>query len=111
MTFQIVPSLYPVILHPLVALALTMASSTVCGYPAKTVFNCEFPISAVSPSFGSMFNYRGVNLKSCTPISVVTTMGVFSSLVNLVAEPVDAVYDVKLGRDWFNHCTTSVPDA
>lgn len=24
---------------------------------------------------------------------------------------VDAGYDLKLGRDWFNYCTTSVPDS
>jgi hypothetical protein len=56
-----------------------------------------------------MFNYRRVT--SSTPISVVTTIGLFSCLVNLIPEPVDAVYDVKLGRDWFNYCTTVVPDA
>jgi hypothetical protein len=38
-------------------------------------------------------------------------MGVFSCLVKLVTEHVNTVYDVKLGRDWFNYCTTSVPDA
>jgi len=27
---------------------------------------------------------------------------VFSCLVSLIAEPVDGVCDVKLGRDWFN---------
>jgi hypothetical protein len=32
-------------------------------------------------------------------------------LVNLFAEPVDAVYNLKLGRDWFNYCIKSVPDA
>ena len=42
-----------------------------------------------------MFDYRHV--KFCTPISVVTTMGVFSCFVNLAPEPVDAAYDVKLG--------------
>jgi hypothetical protein len=31
-----------------------------------------------------------------------------SCLVDLVPEP---GYDLKLGRDWFNYCTTSVPGA
>ena len=39
------------------------------------------------------------------------TVGIFTCLVNLVSEPVDIVYDVKLGRAWFNYCTTAVPDA
>ena len=65
-------------------------TSTVWGYPAETAFDCESPtsISIVSPSFSSMFNYR--RIKSGMPISVVTTMGVFSCLVNLVPEPIDA---------------------
>ena len=33
------------------------------------------------------------------------TTGIFSCLVKLVPELVDTVYDVKLGRDWFNYCT------
>ena len=60
-----------------VVLALPMAffTSTVCGYPVKTVvFDCESQISTLSPSFG-MFNYRYV--KSCTPIPVVSTMSLF----------------------------------
>jgi hypothetical protein len=79
-----------------VALALTMAflTSIVRGYPAETAFDCDYCESIVS-LFGSMFNYRRV--KSCTPTSVITTMGVFSCLVNLLPEPVDAAYDVKLG--------------
>ena len=38
-------------------------------------------------------------------------MGAFSCLVNLVEEPVETIYDLKLGRDWFTYCTTSIPDA
>jgi hypothetical protein len=97
--------------HPPAALALNMAffTSTVCGNSANTVFDCESAISTVSPSFASTINYR--RLRSSIPISVVTTMGVFSCLVKLVPEHVNTVYDVKLGRDWFNYCTTSVPDA
>lgn len=57
-----------------------------------------------------MFNFQ--RQKSITPISVVTTMGVFTCLVNLVLEPTDVDgYDLKLGRDWFNYYTTSHPDA
>jgi len=32
------------------------------------------------------------------------------NLVNLIAEPVDAVYNLKFGRDWFNYCPT-IPNA
>ena len=85
-------------------------NSTVCGYPAKTVFDCESSISTVSPSFGSMFNLRR-NSSTPGPVSVVTSKGVFCCLINLVPEPADAEYDLKLGRDWSNYCTTSVPDA
>jgi hypothetical protein len=46
-----------------------------------------------------------------SPVLVVAAAGVFYFLVNLFAEPVDAVYNLKLGRDWFNYCIKSVPDA
>ena len=102
------PFYSPLIVHPL---DLTMAFfiSTVCGHAANTIFDCNSPVSTLSPSFGSSFNYRCG--KSSTPVSVVTTTGLFSCLVKLIPESVDTAYDVKLGRDWFNYCTTSVPDA
>ena len=28
------------------------------------------------------------------------------ALVNLIAESIDAVYNLKVARDWFNYCTT-----
>ena len=37
--------------------------------------------------------------------------GCFFCLVNLLPRHVNAIYDLTLGRDWFNYCTTSVPDA
>jgi len=37
--------------------------------------------------------------------------GRLNCLATLLPEPIDAVYDLKLGRDWFNYCMTSVPDA
>ena len=43
--------------------------------------------------------------KSWTPVAV---NGCF---FNLLPGPADAVYDLTPGRDWFNYCTTSVPDA
>jgi hypothetical protein len=89
--------------------AMISFTSTVCGYSAITLFDCLSPVSTVSPSFAQRFNFRRV--KSSTPVSVVTTAGVFSCLVNLFVEPVDTVYDLKLGRDWFNYCTTSIPEA
>ena len=70
--------------------------STVCGHSARTVFDCQSPVSTVSPSFGWRFQYRRV--KSCIPVSVVTTTGAFSCFVNLTEEPVDTFYDLKLGR-------------
>ena len=65
-----------------------------CLYTANTIFDCNPPISTLSPSFGSTFNYRCG--KSSTPVSVVTT-GLFSCLEKLVPESVDTAYDVKLG--------------
>ena len=47
-----------------------------------------------------MFNYRRV--KSSTPILVINDRSDGQYLVSLIAELVDAVYDVKLGRDGFN---------
>jgi hypothetical protein len=113
MRFQIVPY-FPPLFDFSVASVLTRETmisftSTVCGYSAVTLFDCLSPVSTVSPSFAERFNFRRV--KSSTPVSVVTTAGVFSCLVNLFVEPVDAVYDLKLGRDWFNYCTTSIPEA
>ena len=83
--------------------------STLCGHSARTVFDCQSPVSPVSPSFGRRFRFR--RFKSSIPVSVVTTTGAFSCLVNLTEEPVDTFYDLKLGRDWFSYCTTSIPDA
>jgi len=58
-----VPNL--VIVHPSIALAFPMASFTtvtVCGYPAKIVFDCDSqPISTVPPSFCGVFNYCAKN--------------------------------------------------
>ena len=83
-------------------------TSTVCGYPAKTIFDCQSPVSAVPP-FGKKFSHRCV--KTSIPISVMTTAGAFSCLVDLFEEHVDTDYDLKLGSDWVKFCTTSVPDA
>jgi hypothetical protein len=104
MSFQIVPSFS----IPL-SFSRKHESSTVCGHSARTVFDCQSPVSTVSPSFGRRFRFR--RFKSSIPVSVVTTTGAFSCLVNLTEEPVDTFYDLKLGRDWFSYCTTSIPDA
>ena len=106
MSFQFVPS--P---HFLIVVLQSMAtfSSTVNGYPANTSFDCQSPISTISPSFSRQIVFR--RGKAGIPIAVTMTMGVFCCLVNLFPGPVDTVYDLMLGRDWFNYCTTSVPDA
>jgi hypothetical protein len=54
--------------------------STVSGYPANTLSDCQSPISTVSPSFSYQIVRQG---KAGTPIAVITTMGVFSCLVSL----------------------------
>ena len=87
---------------------MNLFTSTVCGYSARTVFDCQSAVSMLSPSFGQKIQYRKV--KTSIPVSVITSMGAFSCLVNLV-EPVETIYDLKLGRDWFTYCTTSIPDA
>ena len=76
----------------------------------NTLYDCQSLISTVSPSFSHQIVLRWG--KAGVLIAVVTPMGVFSCLVNLLPGPVDAVYDLMLGRDWFNnYCTTSVSDA
>ena len=90
---------------------MTLFSTTVDGYLAKTLFDCQASNSVVSPSFGRQIKLRRLGRDSGIPIAVTTTLGIFSCLVNLVPELVDAGYDLKLGRDWFNYCTTSLPGA
>jgi len=84
-------------------------SSTVNGYRANCLFDPQSPVSTVSPSFSRRINIR--RGKFGIPVAVVTTTGVFSCLVELQLGPVDTAYDVMLGRDWFNYCTTTIPDA
>jgi len=84
-------------------------SSTVNGYRANCLFDPQSPVSTVSPSFSRRINIR--RGKFGIPVAVVTTTGVFSCLVELQLGPVDTAYDVMLRRDWFNYCTTTIPDA
>jgi hypothetical protein len=84
-------------------------SSTVNGNQANCLFDPQSPVSTVSSSFSCQNNIR--RRKVGIPVAVVTTTGVFSCLVDLQPGPVDTVYDVTLGRDWFNYCTTTVPHA
>ena len=44
-------------------------------------------------------------------IAIITTTGVFSCLVELQPGAADNVYDVRLRRDWFSYCTTTIPHA
>ena len=67
------------------------------------------PVSTVSSFFSLQLNIRRRNFG--IPVAVVTTTGVFSCLVDLQPGAVDNVYDVRLGRDWFNFCTTAIPNA
>src|ERR1700678_3246874 len=82
--------------------------STVNGYHANCLFDPQSPVSTVSPSFSLQLNIRRRNV---IPIAIVTTTGVFSCLVELQPGAVDNVYDVRLGRDWFSYCTTTIPHA
>ena len=109
MSFQFVPS--PPLSYRCIPSVQNMAtfSSTVNGNPANTLFDSQSPISTISPSFSHQIVLR--RGKAGTPVAVVTTMGAFSCLINLLPGPADAVYDLTLGRDWFNYCTTSIPDA
>jgi hypothetical protein len=84
-------------------------SSTIDGHVAQTCYDCLSPTSFISPAFARPLDLCPVG--GSTSVAVNTTAGIFSCLVHLVVEPVDCIYDVKLGRDWFNYCTTSVPDA
>ena len=109
MSFQFVPS--PPLSYRCISSIQNMAtfSSTVNGNPVNTLFDCQSLISTISPSFSRQIVLR--RGKAGTPIAVVTTMGVFSYPINLLPGPADAIYDLTLGRDWFNYCTNSVPDA
>ena len=84
-------------------------SSTVNGYRTNCLFDPQSPVSTVSPSFSRRINIR--RGKFGIPVAVVMTTGVFSCLVELQLGPVDTAYDVMLRRDWFNYCTTTIPDA
>lgn len=95
---------------------LTMSSftSTVCGYSARTVFDCQSPVSTgtVSPSFGQQFKFR--RFKSSIPLSVKFCLNLSSRL--LVPFHVSSTLSKNLSTlftmwDWFNYCTTSIPDA
>jgi len=66
-------------------------------------------VSTVSSSFGQLIIYW--QQQNGIPIAVITTMGAFSCLVNLLPEPIDTTHHLKLGRDGFSYCTTLVPDA
>jgi hypothetical protein len=83
--------------------------STVNGYHAKCLFDPMSPVSTISPSFSLQINIRRRNLG--IPVAVLTTTGLFSCLVELQPGAVDNDYDVRLGRDWFSYCSTTVPQA
>jgi len=58
------------------------------------------------PSLRDVGQYSNLILM-LSRVTVTTTSGAFSCLVDLVPEPVDAGYDLKLGRGWFNYCTVA----
>ena len=109
MSFQFVPS--PPLFYHCIPSIQNMAtfSLTVNRNPTNMLFDCQFLISTISPSFSHQIVLQWE--KAGTPIAVITTMGAFSCLINLLPGLANAVYDLTLGRDWFNYCTTSVPDA
>jgi len=84
-------------------------TSTVNGSRANCLFDPQSPISSVSPSFSIQYDIR--RRKMGIPVAVVTATGVFSCLVDLQPGAVDDIYDVRLGRDWFNFCTTAILNA
>ena len=90
-------------------LSMATFSSTINGYRASCLFDPQSPVPTVSSSFSLQLNIRC--RKVGIPVAVVTTTGVFSCLVELQPGAADDVYDVRLGRDWFSYCTTTVPHA
>ena len=110
MSFHVVPSFPIVAFQASKTWLLSPLPMTVNGYPMNTLYDCQSPILTVSPSFSRQIVLRW--RKAGVPVAVVMPMGGFSCLVNLLPGPVDTVYDLTLGRDWFNnYCTTSVSDA
>ena len=83
--------------------------ATVNGYHASCLFDPQSPVSTVSASFSVLLNIQRPNFGIL--VAVLTMSGVFSCLVKLQPGAADDVYDVRLGRDWYNYCTTTVPDA
>ena len=107
--FSLLHSSLSTLLSFVATLNMAMFTATVYGYRANCLFDPQSPISTVSPSFSIQFDSSRRNVG--IPVAVLTTTGVFSCLVDLQPGAVDNVYDVRLGRDWFNFCTTAIPNA
>ena len=103
-TFQLLRSKRPSVQN------MSTFSSTLNGYPANTLFDCQSPISwQPIPLFQSSAYCSSTGKSWHSPCG--HDNGCFFCLVNLLPRHVHAIYDLTLGRDWFNYCTTSVPDA
>ena len=90
-------------------LNMATSPSTVNRYHASCLLDPQSPVPTVSPFFSLQLNIRCQ--KFGIPVAVVTTTGVFLCLIEIQLGAADNVYDVRLGRDWFSYCTTTVPHA
>ena len=75
-------------------------SATVNGHLVNALFDCQSSVT-LSSSFDRLIKYR--RQQNGIPIVVTTTAGAFSCFVNLLPDPVDTTYDLKLGRDRFSY--------
>ena len=77
---------------------------------ARAVYDCSS-----SNSYMSLCFFQSLDLSSSSQrellISVDTSSGLFTCPVNLFSCPGPMDFDVVLGRDWFNYCTTAIEDA
>ena len=88
-------------------LNMATSPSTVNGYRVSCLSDPQFPVSTVSPFFSLQLNIWHQNFG--IPVAVIMTTGVFLCLIEIQLVAADNVYDVRLRRDWFSYCTTTVP--
>lgn len=114
--FHIILSLFPFFILPFRRSSRLLQPSTwLCSLllstdtaqTAYSILSRRSPLFPPPSAFSSIVHVEMWGI----PVAILTTTGVFSCLVDLQPGAVDNVYDVRLGRDWFNFCTTAIPNA
>ena len=81
--------------------------STDTAQTAYSILSRRSPLFPPPSAFSSIVHVEMWGI----PVAILTTTGVFSCLVDLQPGAVDNIYDLRLGRDSFNFCTTAIPNA